>query len=82
MVNKAFGKSGELKADFKTFFEGFLELHDGRNVVCLLETPLSQDNPLSRLGGYQDTLGNLLQLLVGFADLVTETVEGFGESSA
>ncbi|SEJ46500.1 hypothetical protein SAMN05216201_10976 [Pseudomonas linyingensis] len=85
IVNKAFGKSGEegkFKADFKAFFEGYLELHDGRNIVCLLETPLSQDNPLSRLGGYGDTLGNLLKLLVSFADLVTETVESFGQESS
>lgn len=72
------GKDARFKDHLKEIFESYLEQHDGRSIVCLLELNVSKDDPMYRLGGYTDSLGQLLRLLVGFADLVCETVESFG----
>lgn len=81
IVNKAVGQCGKdarFKAHMKEIFESYLELHDGRPIVCLLEVNVGKEDPIHRFGGYNDSLGQLLRLLVGFADLITETVESFG----
>ncbi len=80
IVNKAVGQCGKdarFKAHLKEIFESYLEFHDGRPIVCLLEVNVGKEDPTYRFGGYNDSLGHLLRLLVGFADLVTETVENF-----
>lgn len=69
------GKDAKFKGQMKDIFMTYLEPHDGRDIVCLLEVGVSETDPLHRFGGYSDSLGHLFKLLVSFADLVSETVE-------
>lgn len=69
------GKGAKFKESMRDIFTSYLESHDGRDIICLLEVGVAENDPLHRLGGYTDSLGHLFKLLVSFAALVSETVE-------
>lgn len=80
VVNKSVGQCGKdarFKPELKRAFESYIELHEGRPFVCLLEVHVNSEDPFHRMGGFNDSLAQLLQLLVSYAVLVTETIESF-----
>lgn len=84
IVAKALGQSGKdnrFKDSMRNIFDTYWELHDGRKLVNLLEVSVGPDNSLYAIGAVNDTLDQFLKLLVEYADLITETVEGFGPRS-
>jgi len=71
------GKDGRFKVSMREIFDTYCELHDGRNLISLLEVSVGADDALYRLNAVNNTLDELLRVLVEYAALITNTVEKF-----